>query len=727
MNHVKRFVSSIGVGLIAIAFSANGAMTTLRLDTRTGVRVARAAEPLAYSTAWNAGATGVSISMDGSEIFSAAAPADGDHVWNVASVSPGLHTLMLDDGVRTSSAKFQVNGILFDANGGNGMMTPLPLFGASEPSLPRCEFFLNDHTFTGWATTPDGQVAYTDGATVSDLAYANNAVVTLYAVWAERAWTLPDYLDAPGLSFETEGGEWSEDWNDFKVGGASLRSGELPPSDVAGKWTNTVLRTTVFGEGALSFWWKVSCEPEDPEYGDWFDYATFTVDGVEVDRIAGESGWRKAECAVTGAGTHSLEWTFFRDDYDEDGADWDNALWVDGVEWSPAPVAVSFDAGGAAEGEAPAQVVKWAGYALVLPGPGTLADPPRVFAGWSDGENVYAEGETYVFGSADATLTAVWTIKVWTLGEAVDATALAFTTGGNDVWAVDTAVGWTNGVSAKSGIVANGQSSWIETTVEGAGTLAFRWKVMGGLFRNNPFAFAKIEVDGTEAVSTHLTDGWEGRTLEIADTGTHTVRWTYLRTSARACDGDCAWIDAVAWTPAEAETPWIAGDDGTTVEGDGTAGWVVRPSAGNTAVEVVVPQGTDPAIVTVEVGTAVETVKPNGAVVKVVKDGFDITPWLDLPAAGADGVIDMAEANVKQAVADESLAPSEGASFTVTDEGPVLTTAPTKPGLTYTLVEGATLETMSDGATTQGDGEAWTPALTVKDGASGFYRIKVGK
>ena len=128
-----------------------------------------------------------------------------------------------------------------------------------------------------------------------------------------------------------------------------------------------------------------------------------------------------------------------------------------------------------------------------------------------------------------------------------------------------------------------------------------------------------------------------------------------------------------------------------------------------------------------EVGTAVETVKPNGAVVKVVKDGFDITPWLDLPAAGADGVIDMAEANVKQAVADESLAPSEGASFTVTDEGPVLTTAPTKPGLTYTLVEGSTLETMSDGATTQGDGEAWTPALTVKDGASGFYRIKVGK
>ena len=58
---------------------------------------------------------------------------------------------------------------------------------------------------------------------------------------------------------------------------------------------------------------------------------------------------------------------------------------------------------------------------------------------------------------------------------------------------------------------------------------------------------------------------------------------------------------------------------------------------------------------------------------------------------------------------------------------PVLTTAPTKPGLTYTLVEGATLGTMGDGAVKQGDGKPWTPAITVKGGSSGFYRIKVGK
>ena len=31
--------------------------------------------------------------------------------------------------------------------------------------------------------------------------------------------------------------------------------------------------------------------------------------------------------------------------------------------------------------------------------------------------------------------------------------------------------------------------------------------------------------------------------------GAHTIRWTYSRTSSRTADGDCAWLDAVAWTP----------------------------------------------------------------------------------------------------------------------------------------------------------------------------------
>lgn len=60
-------------------------------------------------------------------------------------------------------------------------------------------------------------------------------------------------------------------------------------------------------------------------------------------------------------------------------------------------------------------------------------------------------------------------------------------------------------------------------------------------------------------------------------------------------------------------------------------------------------------------------------------------------------------------------------------QSPVLTTANTRPGLVYTLREGTTLKTMAPGASTVGDGQPWTPAISVKGGTSGFYSIDVSK
>ena len=71
--------------------------------------------------------------------------------------------------------------------------------------------------------------------------------------------------------------------------------------------------------------------------------------------------------------------------------------------------------------------------------------------------------------------------------------------------------------------------------------------------------------------------------------------------------------------------------------------------------------------------------------------------------------------------------PEKGAKFEVKASEPTLTTSATKPGLTYTLREGTTLDGMADGASKLGDGSPWTPEITVKGGASGFYSIKVTK
>ena len=204
----------------------------------------------------------------------------------------------------------------FDASGGNGTADPLEMTVGTPAALPQCPFSKIGSAFAGWSTEPDGAAVYADGAVVVDLAYANNASVTLYAVWQERPWTLSDYLDAPELRFGTAGGgEWTPDWEDFKSGGVSLRCEGLPPAASDG-FTNATLRTAVTGAGTLAFWWKVDCEENDETYDEWYDYATFAVDGAEIARIAGESGWRRVECAVSGAGEHELLWTFTRDGYD---------------------------------------------------------------------------------------------------------------------------------------------------------------------------------------------------------------------------------------------------------------------------------------------------------------------------------------------------------------------------------------------------------------------------
>ena len=155
--------------------------------------------------------------------------------------------------------------------------------------------------------------------------------------------------------------------------------------------------------------------------------------------------------------------------------------------------------------------------------------------------------------------------------------------------------------------------------------------------------------------------------------------------------------------------------------------WQVDPAV--ETVEAKIPDEVDAAKVTVAVPPTVKTVKaPAGVKVKVMRDGHDITAFLDIPNADASGAVDLASATVKEEIAREPLDTGKGAEIRLDDPSePSLKTAKTKPGLVYTLREGATLDTMADGDTMVGDGRPWTPAVTVKGGASGFYSIRVSK
>ena len=124
--------------------------------------------------------------------------------------------------------------------------------------------------------------------------------------------------------------------------------------------------------------------------------------------------------------------------------------------------------------------------------------------------------------------------------------------------------------------------------------------------------------------------------------------------------------------------------------------------------------------------------KRNGAKLEVIvnKDGhsYDISKYLDLYEM--NGYASPSSAQVKDEVVAEVLDTDKGAEIVITADSPVITTSETKPGLTYKLQEGATLEEMmscTDGDSKIGDGTKWKPTITVKGGTSGFYTIKVEK
>jgi hypothetical protein len=254
-------------------------------------------------------------------------------------------------------------------------------------------------------------------------------------------------------------------------------------------------------------------------------------------------------------------------------------------------------------------------------------------------------------------------------------------------------------------------------------------KVIGEGAFSNATAFSAITIPSSvTAIGANAFYGTKLATACVATGDVSRVRG--LITASGYNTAGVTFIEALSPVQEELK-PSIDGDSAATVTGNATDGFVVTPSTTSGTVEVVIPSGIDAEKVTVEVPPTA-TVKPNGANVKVVKEAnatfYDITAFLDIPAPNASGVIDLNAATVKSAIVKEALDPTkEGVNIDLTPANPSITTAATRPGLTYTFSEGATLEGMTQKATKVGDGTTWTPTITVKGGTSGFYSIGVTK
>ena len=75
--------------------------------------------------------------------------------------------------------------VVFNANGGSGTMPTQDIDAGATARLSANRFVKNGFAFLGWARSATGPVAYSDGASVKDLA-APGSIATLFARWAAK-------------------------------------------------------------------------------------------------------------------------------------------------------------------------------------------------------------------------------------------------------------------------------------------------------------------------------------------------------------------------------------------------------------------------------------------------------------------------------------------------------------------------------------------------------------
>ena len=194
-------------------------------------------------------------------------------------------------------------------------------------------------------------------------------------------------------------------------------------------------------------------------------------------------------------------------------------------------------------------------------GPFTISDTAEIVA--------FARKDGVTSGTLRATITK----RTLTLADATGATNLTFTTGGDAVWTPIADATATDGFSAQSGAIGDAANygefteTWLETSVSGAGTLTFRWKVdceHDDVLNACSYdcLYVTTNAVGTAPVVVVAIDGqtgWtDGISLSFADSGTNTVRWTFRKDDYNEEDfADRAWLSGVTWTPAGGNTDTV--------------------------------------------------------------------------------------------------------------------------------------------------------------------------
>jgi hypothetical protein len=136
-------------------------------------------------------------------------------------------------------------------------------------------------------------------------------------------------------------------------------------------------------------------------------------------------------------------------------------------------------------------------------------------------------------------------------------TVLSFTLGGSADWFDQTTTSYNGGDAAQSGGISDGQDSWIQTTVNGRGTVAFYWKVSS----EEGYDFLEFRINGSLQDRISGEQDWQQMTYMIATSGSHTLEWRYVKDGSVGAGSDSGWLDKVEWAPTNLVGHWQMDDN----------------------------------------------------------------------------------------------------------------------------------------------------------------------